>query len=88
MPGTSGLFVRRERFRAAAVGCNQYNFASAVQGFPDDHFSSLLTLTTPTACSAANGYKPGKGKGPDTSFGPGKTIRTWYLTGAPPASPE
>jgi endoglucanase len=73
---------------AVAWDWQEYDFASAVQNFPNPNFSSLLTLATPTACSAANGYTPGKGTGPDTSYGPGRMIRTWYLTGVPPATPQ
>lgn len=65
-----------------------YNFASAVQGFPDNTFSSLLTPAGEGACSASNDYKPGAGSGPATAFGPGKVIEHWYRTGAVPQSPE
>ncbi len=65
-----------------------YSFASAVQDYPNTTFSSLLTLTSPTACSATTNYKPGQGSGVATSFGPGRAIRTWYRTGRPPAAPE
>lgn len=65
-----------------------YKFASAVQNFPDPEFSSLLTPTSPNACSAVNGFTPGVGHGPSTNFGPGKVIESWYLTGVVPTVPE
>lgn len=65
-----------------------YKFASAVQGFPNVAFSSLLTPTSEGACSASNDYRPGTGKDPTTAFGPGKVIERWYLTGVVPKTPE
>ena len=65
-----------------------YNFASAIQNFPNVVFSSLLTPARPDACSVANGFTPGAGHGPGTSFGPGKVIESWYLTGVVPQKPE
>lgn len=65
-----------------------YKFASAIQNFPNVVFSSLLTPTGPDACSAANRNTPGEGHGPGTSFGPGKVIQSWYLTGVVPSKPE
>ena len=65
-----------------------YKFASAIQNFPNVVFSSFLTPTSPDACSAANGYRPGAGHGPSTSFGLGKVIESWYLTGVVPQKPE
>lgn len=82
------LQEHRVGLEAAAWDWGVYDFASAVQGFPDPHFSSLLTLTSPEACSAANGFTAGTADGPSTAFGPGKVIETWYHTHVPPAQPE
>lgn len=65
-----------------------YRFASAIQNFPNNVVSSFLTPTSPSACSAANGFTPGTGQGPSTSFGLGKVIESWYLTGVVPQIPE
>lgn len=65
-----------------------FNFASAVQGFPKPTFSSLLVSTGPNACTTADGNRPGMGHGPETAFGPGKVIESWYQTGVVPAQPE
>jgi endoglucanase len=65
-----------------------YKFASAIQNFPDIVFSSFKNPTGPHACSAANGFIPGAGKGPSTSFGLGRVIKSWYLTGTVPKTPE
>lgn len=65
-----------------------YRFASAIQNFPDNVSSSFLTPTGPDACSERNGNTPGVGHGPNTSFGLGKVIESWYLTGIVPSKPE
>ena len=65
-----------------------YNFASALQGFPRQVYSSLLNATGPDACTTENGNKPGNAQGPKGAFGPGKVIEDWYLTGIVPAKPE
>jgi endoglucanase len=72
---------------AVAWDWGPYNFASAVQGFPNTVFSSLRTPTGPEACSAPN-YAPGTGQGPGTAFGPGNVIETWYRSGLVPTTPE
>jgi endoglucanase len=72
---------------AVAWDWGPYNFASAVQGFPSDTFSSLLTPTGPNACSATN-HAPGRGNGPGKAFGPGKAIESWYLSGVVPKAPQ
>ena len=73
---------------AVAWDWGPYTFASAIQGFPYSTFSSLLTPTSSIACMAGTEFKPGQGSGPDTSFGPGKSLMSWYVTGKPPTSPE
>lgn len=92
-PGSTVAFLQYLQqkgigLEAVAWDWKEYNFASAVQGFPQTNFSSLLTLATPTSCSAANGNMPGKSQGPATAYGPGNAIETWYLTGVPPTEPR
>ena len=65
-----------------------YNFASAVQGFPQPTFSSLLVSTGPNACTMANGNRPGVAHDPASAFGPGKVIESWYRTGVVPDRPK
>ena len=82
------LQEHRVGLEAVAWDWGPYDFASAIQNFPDNQFSSLLTPATPASCSAATHFNPGQGDGPATSYGPGRTIRSWYLTGTPPTTPE